>query len=73
MQHCGMEVCSEGLERAGQAPPPGPPPPGPEGATHSWRECVWVSGWEEARQGGDTPAKQRGQGGNSLSCREIVV
>ena len=70
MQHCGMEVCSEGLEGTGQAPTPSPRP---ERATQSWRECVWVSGREEARQGGDTPAKQRGQGGNSLSCREIVV
>lgn len=67
MQHCGMEVCSEGLEGAGQAPLPPP-----EGATQSWRECVWVSGREEARQGGEALAKQRGQGGNSLFCWEVV-
>ena len=65
VQHCGMEGVLGRSRGAGQAPTPR------EGNTELESVCVGVRA-EEARQSGDTPAKRRGRGGNSLSCRQIV-
>lgn len=65
LQHYGMEGVLGRSRGAGQAPTPR------GGNTELEIVCVGVRA-EEARQGGDMLAKQRGRGGNSLSCREIV-